>query len=192
MHHVMWVGRLSRCLVAQRFRLPHRDLLASLCSFSLYHLTLLNISVLYPLTQGPMFFPFTRMLSQNAASRGWTDDSMIKSIFRGPRFSSQNPHGGLQPFVSLVPGTLTPSGLCRHRVETKHSYIEKKKNPERKQTSEIRFPKCPKVSEVVTVLGSELALAAVFIVYWGKLVTELTHKGKRTKQPNGEHGVWGI
>lgn len=118
MHHVMWVGRLSRCLVAQRFRLPHRDLLASLCSFSLYHLTLLNISVLYPLTQGPMFFPFTRMLSQNAASRGWTDDSMIKSIFRGPRFSSQNPHGGLQPFVSLVPGTLTPSGLCRHQACT--------------------------------------------------------------------------
>lgn len=42
-----------------------------------------------------------------------------------------------------------------------------------------------KVSEVVNILGSELALAIVFTVYWVKLVTELKHKAS-------EWGAWSL
>lgn len=47
----------------------------------------------------------------------WTNSSVKNTCFscRGPRLSSQHLYGSLQPFVTIVPGTLAPpSGHHRH------------------------------------------------------------------------------
>ena len=51
-------------------------------------------------------------------------------IPKTPTFSSEHPHGGSQPSVSLVPGELTPSsefqGHQAHTCCVEHTYMQAK------------------------------------------------------------------
>ena len=54
----------------------------------------------------------------------------LAPLSEDPRFSSQYPHGGSQPSVTLVPGDLTPSsGLHRHQEHTQYTDIDVSKFP---------------------------------------------------------------
>ena len=66
---------------------------------------------------------------------GWGDGSEVKSTCcscRGPRFSSQRPHGGPQPSVTPVPGDpSSPLKELTHMIHA-HTHTQKmhfKKNP---------------------------------------------------------------
>ena len=77
---------------------------------------------------------------------GWRDGSVIKNTgcsCRGPRFSSQHPHGGSQPSVTPAPGNLMPSsGLSWHpptHTETPtytHKQVKQNRRIQRNQGGE--------------------------------------------------------
>jgi hypothetical protein len=73
-------------------------------------------------------YPQTERHCLGVKCRGWIDGSVVKSTdcsSRGSEFSSQQPHGGLQP--SVMESDFLSSGVCV-KTATVHSYTYLKKN----------------------------------------------------------------
>lgn len=87
---------------------------------------------------------------------GQMTTQLVKSICRGPWFSSQILRGDSQSLLSSDPGDLTPSGLLRHQPRAWWTCVHGG----------------PKVCEVVNVLGSELALVTYVHSRLGKTRTQ--------------------